>query len=160
MRATAFSCISVRTRTMAPTSDVTPAICRARTENIRPRASGRRLQAADHRTRGLSRAFRLHAIEFVVQGLEADAENLGGARLVVVRVLEREQNQTTLGLADGHARRQPLAGRFGLSPCQTANLQPRQMLRVDEFAVGHDGRAFDDVPELTHIAGPRVLLEL
>ena len=48
----------------------------------------------------------LQAIELVVQRLQADPENLGRARLVVARVLERHQDQPPLGLLNRRARRE------------------------------------------------------
>ena len=44
------------------------------------------------------------AFQLVVQRLQADAEDLRGARLVVARVLERHQDQPPLGLLDRRPR--------------------------------------------------------
>ena len=45
-------------------------------------------------------------IQLVVQGLQANPEDLGGARLVVARVLERHQDQPRLRLLHRRPRRQ------------------------------------------------------
>src|SRR5689334_19959502 len=46
------------------------------------------------------------SVQLVVQGLEADAEELGRSRLVAARMLQRDVNQLLFGLADGHAGRE------------------------------------------------------
>src|SRR5215204_1081343 len=100
--------------------------------------------------------FLFHAIELVVQRLERDAEDLGGARLVVARVIERQQDQPPLGLIDGRSRREGHGRKRFLA---ARHEQGRQVTHLDEVTLGQDGRAFDDVAELADVAGPRVLLE-
>src|SRR5687768_11670448 len=68
--------------TATPTIAVTPAICFA----LMPT----RILLTD----GFLAAAEL--VQLVVEGLEADAEDLGRPRLVVVRVLERHQDQLPL----------------------------------------------------------------
>ena len=57
----------------------------------------------------------LHPIQLVVQRLQADAEHLRGAGLVVARGLERGQNQFAFGFVDRHpgAMVTPLVGSIG-----------------------------------------------
>ncbi len=62
--------------------------------------------------RHLSVAARLHLggavlLEFVEQGLETDAEDFGGSRLIVAGMLQRQLNKRLLGLAHGSADGQP-----------------------------------------------------
>ena len=91
-----------------------------------------------------------------MQRLQADAEDLGGARLVVARVFERHQDQPPLGFLD---RRPRLERHRRLHHVGRIGDQRRQLLRLDELAVGQDDRAFDDVAHLAHVARPVVLLE-
>ena len=98
------------TTTTAPTIDVTPRTCLP----LMPRrmsgsGSGLGLQSPEPSS-GLASLGLLRSqpqlVQLVVQRLQADAENLGRARLVVARVLERHQDQPPLGLLDRRARRQ------------------------------------------------------
>ena len=65
---------------------------------------------ASLRSRGLAHAsLRIPSsfmpIQLVVQRLQTDAENFGGARLVVARVVERQQDQPAFRFVHGRARR-------------------------------------------------------
>src|SRR5688572_6128490 len=95
-------------------------------------------------------------IQFVVQRLQADAQDLGGARLVVARVLEGHEDQPVFRLLDRDARGQGDArlvrvGGFGD--------QRRQVLELDELTRAEDDRALDDVAQLADVARPAVLIE-
>src|SRR6185503_8838769 len=96
-RASRATCTALSITTARPTMVVTAAICLAL---MLSRISGVR-----------NRLFLFLAwspapelIQFVVQRLETNAEDLGGARLVVARVLEGHQDQPALGLFDGGTR--------------------------------------------------------
>src|SRR5436309_5996313 len=141
-RARVARCSRLSATTTAATIEVTPRTC---------------LLLMPSRT--LLRSFRSQPqlVQLVVQRLEADAEDLGGARLVVARVLQRHHDQTPLGLFDRDAGRERhlrlLRGRrlFGQDR--------RQVLRLDERPLGDDGRSLDHVAKLADVARPCVLLE-
>ena len=76
--------------TARPTMSETPTICLA----LMPRCKGE----------SGSLLPQLQPVQLVVQRLQADAEDLGRARLVVARVLERHLDQPPLRLFDGRAR--------------------------------------------------------
>src|SRR6185503_6142843 len=95
-------------------------------------------------------------VELVVQRLQADAEDLRRARLVVARMFERHQDQTALGFLD---RRAGLERDDRLDDVGRIGDERRQVLRLDELAVGEDDGALDDVAHLAHVARPVVLLE-
>src|ERR1700694_3420624 len=90
MRASDDRWTPLKTTTASPTIDVTPATCFALMLNRME--SGRAVLLFD-----------LQPVQLVVQRFQADAEQLGRASLVVVRVLERQENQLTLGLLDCRA---------------------------------------------------------
>src|SRR5215203_4281276 len=85
---------ALRIATTATTSVVTPATCLA----LILKLVALRLAASD-------RQFP-HAIQLVVQRLQADTENLGRTRLVVARVLQGQHNQAPFRLVHRRARRQ------------------------------------------------------
>src|SRR5688572_23546590 len=97
-------------------------------------------------------------IQFVVQCLEADTEQFGGARLVVLRLLQRAHDHLSLDLferrADGHAQRVFIAQTFAL-----LDRIRREVMTLDLFAGTDDYRALDDVSELAHVAGPGMKLQ-
>ena len=92
-----------------------------------------------------------------MQRLEADAEDLGGARLVLARVLERQPDQPGLGFVDRHAGRQQHRRRrivlLGVGQ------RRRQVRRLDQVAAGEDRRPLDHVAQLADVARPGVVLE-
>src|SRR5688572_23932038 len=82
--------------------------------------------------------------ELVVERLEADLEELGGARLVVVGLLERAQDHAPLDLLDGRAdreRERVLAAR-ALALLQRVG---REVVALDGLARADDDGALDDV---------------
>src|SRR5262245_27743294 len=78
--------------TTAPTSAVTPRICLSRIDMRTSRGAGRRPRGA-----AASGAL-LHAVQLVVQRLQADAQHLGGPGLVARGGVERRQDELLLGL--------------------------------------------------------------
>src|SRR5690606_25201590 len=72
--------------TIATTRVTTPATCFAFIDMLAATASVARSHLL------------LHAVQLVVQRLEADAEHLGRACLVVAAVFERQQDQAAFGL--------------------------------------------------------------
>src|SRR5258705_5938193 len=97
-RARRVTCTALSATTARPTMAVTAAICLA----LMPiRIAGSRDDFLFLLLSGYSTA---QPIEFVVERLEADAEDFGRARLVVARVLERHQDQAALGFLDGSSR--------------------------------------------------------
>jgi hypothetical protein len=93
-----------------------------------------------------------------VQGLEADLEEFGGARLVVVGLLERAQDHLPLDLVDGRADGQ----RDGvLAACTRALFERvgREVVALNRLAGADDDGALDDVAQLADVAGPVVRLE-
>src|SRR5688572_1446114 len=92
-------CATLSATTTAPTRAVTPSICLRRIDMpMLPGGLGRVRRSASGAL--------LHAVQLVVQRLEADAEHLGGAGLVAGGGVERRQDQLLFSLVDGHAGRQ------------------------------------------------------
>src|SRR4051794_22162547 len=85
---------TLRLTTTAPTIDVTPRTCLPLIPN-RIGTGGLR----DRRLLGLLGP-QPQLIQLVMQGLQADAENFGGASLVVARVLQRHHDQPPLRFFD------------------------------------------------------------
>src|SRR5262245_41770309 len=108
-----------------PTIAVTPAICLP----LMPR----RIQENSLRSRNflLRRVSSPQPIELVVQRFQADSQDFRRTRLVVARVLEREQDQTPLGFLHRHTRLEG-DGRRRSRGCRAR--ERRQMLGLDEFA--------------------------
>src|SRR5262245_26645283 len=94
------SCIRLSPMTTAPTIVETPRTCLALMPRRTERGPSRMSRAL------LPRRTEAEAIEFVVQRLQADTEDLCGARLVVAGVRQRHQDQLTLGFLDGGPRRE------------------------------------------------------
>src|SRR5262245_6229354 len=99
------SCNRLRTTTTAPTIDVTPRTCFPLIPSRMATASHE-----DTKTRSVASSCSLlrflsqsQLVQLVVQRLQADAEDLRGARLVVARVFERHHDQPALGFLDGRA---------------------------------------------------------
>ena len=97
-----------------------------------------------------------HAIQLVVQRLQADAENLGRTRLVVARVLQCQHDQAPFRLVHRGPRRER-DGRQRLLALRDQG--GREVSRLDEIAFGQDRRALHDVAELTNVPRPEILLE-
>src|SRR5262245_34924141 len=148
-RASRATCTALSITTARPTMVVTAAICLAL---MLSRISGVR----DRLFLFLAWRPTPELVQLVVQRLQTYAEDLGGARLVVARVLEGHQDQPALGFLHRGARlerddRLHDVGRIGD--------QRRQMFRLDELAVGQNDGALDDIANLAHVAGPVVLFE-
>ena len=101
----------------------------------------------------------LHPIQLVVQRLQADAEHLGGAGLVVARGLERGE----ISFCSASSTVMPGAIVTPLPapvPCvRGGGAEARQVLRLDELAARQNRGALDDVAQLAHVARPVVELE-
>src|SRR5262245_34535239 len=94
-RASRVTCSALSSTTTRATMPVTPAICLARIESRISASRGHRLLAP----------LAAQLVQLVVQGLEADAEDFRGARLVVAGVLQRHQDQLRLGFLRSEERR-------------------------------------------------------
>src|SRR5262245_1251114 len=148
-RARRATCTALSITTARPTMVVTAAICLA--------LMLRRISGVRNRFfLLLARRAAAELIQLVVQRLQADAEDFRGARLVVACVLERHQDQPALGFLD---RRPWLQRDHRLDHVRGIGDERRQMLRLDEFAVGQNDGALDHIAHLAHVAGPVVLLE-
>src|SRR4030095_15490102 len=94
------------------------------------------------------------AVQLVVEGLEADAEELGRPRLVVAHRGERLENDVALHVFESHgdppARRRG-RGRRGVEARLHRQLGPR-----DQLARAADDRALDGIAELAHVTRPVV----
>src|SRR3984893_6038112 len=157
IRARVARCSRLKITTTAPTIDVMLRTCLA----LMPRRiSGRlRLEA------GLPDVSLValpgpepELVQLIVKRLETDAENLGGARLVVARVLEGHEDQPPLGLGDRHTRSERHLRLLRL-PRRFGGERRRQVLGLDEWSRGENGRALDHVPQLAHVARPGILFE-
>src|ERR1700693_1343673 len=94
-------------------------------------------------------------LQFIVKSLQADAENLGGSRLVIAGSLQRLENQHFLSLFHGGTYAQ--ANRIGIVGCSAQRRLPKsrgQMLGLDYARIAHDYRALDCVAQLAHVARP------
>jgi hypothetical protein len=94
-------------------------------------------------------------VQAVVERLQRHAQHLRRPSLVAAEVVERREDQTPLHVADRRADRERLV-----------ELEPRRVVRLHlerrdlDVVGGQDERALDDVPQLAHVARPRVRLEL
>src|SRR5688572_20348511 len=151
-----YSALNATTAT--PTMAVTPAICFARMPSrmTKLRSKGKGLRGNGLFFRALAGHAAAQFVQLVVQRLQADAENLGGARLVVARVFERHQNQLPLRFLD----RGPRAERHNrLDDVRRLGDQGRQVLHLDELTGRENDRPLDDVAHFPDVARPAVLLE-
>src|SRR5262249_41003752 len=98
-------------------------------------------------------------LQLVVQRLQADSENLGGAGLVVARRLQGFQDQLLLCFLDGRAHAQMYG--VGIVHHRTNILSEAgwQMLRLDQTALAYDDSALESVAQLAHIAGPGITVK-
>src|SRR5438874_7152970 len=142
--------------TMTTTREVTPATWRDLMDMRWRMKSGAGSQSGAGRWLLTPVLLLFHPIELVVERLQADAENLGGARLVVARVLERQQDQPALRFIHGRAGREG-DRRQRFLPLR--HQQGRQVRRRDEIGVRENRRTLHDVAQLADVAGPRILLE-
>src|SRR5688572_24992428 len=94
-----YSALSATTAT--PTMAVTPTICLTR---MLRRMDGSPLLRDRFLLGALAAPPEL--VELIVQRLQADAQDLGGAGLVVPRMFQRHQDQPRLGFFDGRTGRQ------------------------------------------------------
>src|SRR5258706_4194942 len=88
-----------------------------------------------------------------------EAEQLGGARLVVPCLRERLDDERPLDRVDVHAA----GGQRGVRLAGCRRLARRadgQVLAADVAAVGEDDCALDRVAQLAHVAGPRIVDEV
>src|SRR5499433_278314 len=93
----------------------------------------------------------------VVERLRRSAENDGGPGLVVVHRLEGAQNELALALLEGGAEGQK-HGVSLLAPLRRGDAQGEED-GGDELLVAADDRPLDDVAQLAHVAGPRVVAQ-
>src|SRR5437867_4327438 len=131
------------TTTTAATMEVTPRTC---------------LPLIPSRIGGCLLFFRPQSqlVQFVVKGLEADAQNFRSPRLVVACVFEGHHDQPPLGFFHGNPGRERHLGlRRGL---RLLSERRRQVLRLDERSRRQDRRPLDDISQLADVARPRVLL--
>src|SRR5262245_57452819 len=156
-------CTAVMPATTSTTSVVTPATClafidtnvfrigssdtRGLGSSIARHLSIRAPEAPNLELPTLS-GFLFHAIQFVVQRLQTDPEDLRGARLVVARVIQRQQDQPPLRLVDRRPRRQRHRRERLLA---LRDDRRRQMPGLDEVSLGQDRRPFDHVAQLTDV---------
>src|SRR6185295_842868 len=89
-----------------------------------------------------------------------EAQQLGGARLVVPRLRQRLDDERPLDRVEVHAagrqrRGARLAARRRLARCGDG-----QVLAADVAAVGEDDGALDRVAQLAHVAGPGIVEEV
>src|SRR5580765_1950718 len=112
------------------------------------------LLRGQHRIRGSSVFFKL-----VMQRLQADAENLGGAGLVITGRLQSFQDELFLGLFHGRAYAQ-MDG-VGVMNRGTNILAESggQVLGLDQAAFTNDDGALQSIAQLTDVAGPGIALE-
>src|SRR5450432_1871860 len=94
-------------------------------------------------------------LEFVMQGLQANAEDFGGARFVVVRGFESFHNQQTFGFTHGGANAN--ANRIRIVGGRAEGDLPearRQVLGLDHRSFANDHGALQRVAQLANIARP------
>src|SRR5262249_10814237 len=99
----------------------------------------------------------LVALELVVEGLGAHAEDLGGTRSVVAHRGECLDDELTLGLVHRHPNgKRDRVGRRSLLRCAWNG---REVVRRELIAGDRNHGPLDPVPELTDVARPRILTE-
>src|SRR5262249_53486799 len=76
-------------------------------------------------------------------------ERLGGVRDITTRATERALNQMALDLLEGHL--------FQARALAAIARAQRQIGGIDDFVLGQEYRALDDVLELANVAGPGVI---
>src|SRR5262252_4245955 len=97
------------------------------------------------------------ASSLVVERLRRRAENDGGPGFVVVHRLEGAQNELTLALLESGAKGQE-HGVSLLAPLRRGDPQGEED-GSDQLLVAADDRPLDDVAQLSHVAGPRVVAQ-
>src|SRR5579863_2000822 len=99
---------------------------------------------------------RLVFFEFVVKRFEADAEQLGGARLVLACRGERLQNQLALRIFHRRAHRKADAAQSARGQRGSVTKIGREVRSSDHAAIGRNRRPLEDVAQLADVAGPRI----
>src|SRR6185312_13930666 len=110
--------------------------------------------------------------EPVVQGADADSENIRRFRLVVIGALQNEIDVSVFdffhGRAGTHANRFALLRLgnrhrrrmdFRFAVGRHAERIGREVLRHDQSFTGHDRRALENVAQLAYVSGPGVVLK-
>src|SRR5579864_8755292 len=110
---------------------------------------------------GAARAIHCRAaifLQFVVKRFQADAQNLGGLGLIIVGGFERLQDQQAFRLS--HRGSHSDADGICIVNRNTHRGMAktwRQMFSFDDRAFTDDDRALQRIPQLAHVAGPRVI---
>ena len=99
-------------------------------------------------------------LQFIVQRLEADAEDFGGAGFVVARRFQGFDDELALGLVHGGAHADVDAiGVADEAARPTVSEARRQMARLDDRGVADDDGALQAVAQLAHVARPGELIK-
>src|SRR6185436_8932615 len=150
-------CSTLSRTTTAPTIEVTPRTCLPLMPRCMATVAGGWLPVASiQHLLGLFRP-QSQLVQFVVKGLQADAQDFRGAGLVVAGMGEGHHDQPPLRFFDrgaGRERKLRLVLRLRL-----LRQDRRQVLRLDERPRRENRGALDHVAQLAHVAGPRVLLD-
>src|SRR5262245_15528088 len=93
-------------------------------------------------------------LQLVVQRLEADLKQVGRARLVVVGLDERLEDQLAFGLVERD--RNGKVDRVFVEQGALVEHRRRQMLFFDPLALADDDGVFDHVSQLADVSGPLV----
>ena len=96
-------------------------------------------------------------IKFVMERLQADAQQLGGARFVVLRFLKSAHDHLSLNFFERRAHRQ----RQRIFVAQALALFDRvrsEVMALDLFAGTDNYGSFDHVAQFAHVAGPGMKL--
>ena len=105
-------------------------------------------------------AVRTVLLQFVVQSLQADAENLCSSRLVVARARQRAQNELLFCFFDGRAYAKMDRVRIQLCGSHLRGAEARrQVFRLNDSAAGKDNCALDRVPQFAYVSRPTVGLK-
>src|SRR5262245_49242856 len=103
-----------------------------------------------------SRISRPVSAELVVERLQADAQDLGGLRLVVAVELERPEDDRPFDVVELGAERERDGLARGLAVAVHPGGTVRQIAAPDQLGLADDHRALDVVTQLAHVARPRV----
>src|SRR5487761_144656 len=101
-------------------------------------------------------AQRLVLLELVVKCFQADAEQLRGARFVLIRRSECLNDQLALGRFHRRPGRKAQTGKLARLRHRTPREIVRQVLASDRAVVAGDGRALEDVAQFAHVSRPRI----
>src|SRR5258705_4554742 len=97
-------------------------------------------------------------IYFVVKGFQTDPQQLRGASLVVLCLLQRAHDHLTLDLLEGSAHRQSYRV-FVTQPLALFDWIWRKVMSFNLFTGANDYCSLDHIPQFTHIAGPGMKLQ-